>query len=64
VLGVPIARASGESLEGFLRERIFALLGMKDTRLASAYSANPATHALELFDDRRDSPSRARRSSS
>ncbi len=31
VLGVLIARASGQSFEGFLRERIFGPLGMKDT---------------------------------
>src|SRR5258706_4249245 len=63
VLGVLIARASGQSLEAFLRARIFAPLGMNDTgfhvpaekleRLASAYSANPATRALEVFDDRK-----------
>jgi CubicO group peptidase (beta-lactamase class C family) len=47
VLGVLIARASGQPFEAFLRERIFAPLGMKDTafsvppekrqRLASCY---------------------------
>ncbi|MET0274361.1 MAG: serine hydrolase domain-containing protein [Phenylobacterium sp.] len=47
VLGVLVARASGQALEAFFRERIFAPLGMKDTgfsvapaeieRLASAY---------------------------
>jgi CubicO group peptidase (beta-lactamase class C family) len=31
ILGVLIARASGQPLETFLRERIFAPLGMKDT---------------------------------
>src|SRR5207249_2285918 len=31
VLGVLIARASGQSFETFLRERIFEPLGMKDT---------------------------------
>jgi CubicO group peptidase (beta-lactamase class C family) len=31
VLGVLVARASGRSLETFLRERIFQPLGMKDT---------------------------------
>lgn len=61
VLGVLIARASGQPLETFLRERIFAPLGMKDTgfsvsaakldRLAVAYMVNPATGALELYDD-------------
>src|SRR5438874_12144506 len=51
VLGVLIARASGQQLEAFLRERIFEPLGMKDTafsvsaasldRLATSYSTNP-----------------------
>jgi CubicO group peptidase (beta-lactamase class C family) len=31
VLGVLVARASGQSLEAFMRERIFEPLGMKDT---------------------------------
>ena len=31
VLGVLIARASGQPFETFLRERIFEPLGMKDT---------------------------------
>jgi CubicO group peptidase (beta-lactamase class C family) len=56
VLGVLIARASGQPLETFLRERIFEPLGMKDTgfsipaekvdRLVSGYSADPETGAL------------------
>jgi CubicO group peptidase (beta-lactamase class C family) len=60
VLGVLIARASGQSFEDFLRARIFEPLGMKDTgfsvpaakldRLAACYQANPATGALEVFD--------------
>lgn len=60
VLGVLIARASGQPLETFLRERIFAPLGMKDTgfsvpagkidRLATSYGANPETGTLELLD--------------
>jgi CubicO group peptidase (beta-lactamase class C family) len=60
VLGVLIARVSGQPLETFLRERIFAPLGMKDTgfsvpadkldRLASCYFPNPTTGTLELFD--------------
>jgi len=60
VLGVLIARASGQTLETFLRERIFEALGMKDTgfsvpadrlgRLATSYSINPQTGALELYD--------------
>src|SRR2546425_11383607 len=61
VLGVLIARASGQPLETFLRERIFAPLGMKDTgfsvpatrldRLVTSYWTNPETGALELYDD-------------
>ena len=61
VLGVLIARASGQPLETFLRERIFEPLGMKDTgfsvpaakldRLATCYQVNPETGALEVFDD-------------
>ena len=53
VLGVLIARASGQPLETFLRERIFEPLGMKDTgfsvpaakldRLATSYRTDPAT---------------------
>ena len=60
VLGVLIARASGQPLETFFRERIFERLGMKDTgfsvpapkldRLATSYWTNPATGALELYD--------------
>ncbi|MDP9266190.1 MAG: beta-lactamase family protein [Chloroflexota bacterium] len=60
VLGVLIARASGQALEAFLRERIFAPLGMKDTgfsvpsseleRLATSYWTDPETGALELYD--------------
>ena len=60
VLGVLIARAAGQPLETFLRERIFAPLGMKDTsfgvpadkldRLASAYRSNSQTGGLELCD--------------
>jgi CubicO group peptidase (beta-lactamase class C family) len=65
VLGVLIARASGQLLEAFFRERIFEPLGMKDTgfsvpapelgRLASCYWTHPETGAFELFDDARDS---------
>jgi CubicO group peptidase (beta-lactamase class C family) len=60
VLGVLIARASGRSLENFLRERIFDPLGMKDTgfsvpaskleRLVTAYSAFPPRGVLEVYD--------------
>jgi CubicO group peptidase (beta-lactamase class C family) len=60
VLGVLIARASGQPFEAFLRERIFDPLGMKDTgfsvpaekinRLATSYASNPQTGALEVYD--------------
>jgi CubicO group peptidase (beta-lactamase class C family) len=65
VLGVLIARASGQSFEAFLQDRLFAPLGMRDTgfqvpaakleRLASAYMADPQTRALGFFDDARNS---------
>jgi CubicO group peptidase (beta-lactamase class C family) len=65
VLGVLIARAAGQPLETFLRERIFAPLGMKDTgfsvpaadldRLATCYWTNVATGALEVYDGVQDS---------
>jgi CubicO group peptidase (beta-lactamase class C family) len=61
VLGVLIARASGQELPAFFRERIFEPLGMKDTgfsvpatkldRLATSYWVNPGTGALELYDE-------------
>jgi CubicO group peptidase (beta-lactamase class C family) len=60
VLGVLIARASGQSLETFLRERIFEPLGMKDTsfsvpmasldRLATSYWTHPESGELVVFD--------------
>src|SRR5262249_8340457 len=62
-LGVLIARAARQPLETFLRERVFEPLGMKDTgfsvpaseidRLATSYSMNRETGALEVFDDAR-----------
>ncbi len=65
VLGVLIARASGQPLEMFFRERIFEPLGMKDTgfsvpaakldRLAAAYWPNAETGELELHDGVADS---------
>jgi CubicO group peptidase (beta-lactamase class C family) len=65
VLGVLIARAAGQPLETFLRERIFDPLGMKDTgftvppakldRLAASYWVNEASGALELHDGVADS---------
>jgi CubicO group peptidase (beta-lactamase class C family) len=60
ILGVLISRATGMSLEDFLRQRIFAPLGMHDTsfsvpqsklnRLASSYWTNPSTGEFEIFD--------------
>lgn len=61
VLGVLVARVSGESFGTFLRKRIFDPLGMKDTafyvppekigRLPGIYFRNPKTNKLESFDD-------------
>jgi CubicO group peptidase (beta-lactamase class C family) len=61
VLGVLIARVSGQSLGEFMRERIFDPLGMKDTafyvpadkatRLPGFYFFNRETSTLDAFDD-------------
>jgi CubicO group peptidase (beta-lactamase class C family) len=61
VLGVLIARVSGQSLGTFLRERIFDPLGMKDTsfyvpaekmnRFPVVYFPNRQTNGLDVFDD-------------
>jgi len=60
VLGVLIARTTGQPLETFLRERIFEPLGMRDTgfsvpagtlgRFATSYSIEPADGAIMVFD--------------
>jgi len=60
ILGVLIARASGQTLETFFRERIFAPLGMKDTafsvpadkldRFGPFYSLDPQTKKLNVTD--------------
>jgi CubicO group peptidase (beta-lactamase class C family) len=60
VLGVLIARASGQSFEAFLRQRIFEPLGMDDTgfavpqdaldRFTPCYATAPETGALQIFD--------------
>ena len=60
VLGVLIARASGQPFETFLRERLFEPLGMQDTsfsvpaakidRLATGYGVHSETGALEVSD--------------
>jgi CubicO group peptidase (beta-lactamase class C family) len=60
ILGVLIARASGQSLEEFLRERIFEPLGMADTgfwvpaasidRLPPQYTPDPGTAKPVVYD--------------
>lgn len=65
ILGVLIARASGQSLGEFMQERIFAPLGMKDTgfsvpadklnRLPDSYWTNWNTGKVEVFDPAADS---------
>jgi len=60
VLGVLIARASGQPLETFLRERLFEPLGMKDTsfsvptakldRMGTSYWINPESGKLQCYD--------------
>jgi len=61
VLGVLIARASGQPLETFLRERLFEPLGMKDTgfsvpeasldRLTTSYWTDPTSGKLTIYDE-------------
>jgi CubicO group peptidase (beta-lactamase class C family) len=63
VLGVLIARASGQPLERFLRERIFEPLGMRDTgfsvpeasldRFVTSYWQDPAGGKLVVYDPAR-----------
>ena len=63
VLGVLIARASGQELEMFLRQRLFEPLGMRDTgfsvpeasldRLATSYWTDPASGKLTVYDEAR-----------
>jgi CubicO group peptidase (beta-lactamase class C family) len=65
VLGVLITRAAGQAFSDFLRERIFAPLGMTDTdfhvpvekrgRFATSYARDPATDKLMVHDDPRAS---------
>jgi CubicO group peptidase (beta-lactamase class C family) len=60
VLGVLVARASGQPFEKFLRDRVFEPLGMKDTgfnvpaakigRLATSYMTNHQTWKFEVYD--------------
>jgi CubicO group peptidase (beta-lactamase class C family) len=61
VLGILIARASGQCFESFLRERIFDPLGMKDTgfsvptasaaRFVTSYWNNPNSGEVEVYDE-------------
>jgi CubicO group peptidase (beta-lactamase class C family) len=61
VLGILIARASGQCFETFLRERLFDPLGMKDTgfsvatavegRFATSYWTNRTTGNQEVYDE-------------
>ena len=61
VLGVLVARVSGQSLGTFMRQRVFDPLGMKDTafhvpsekieRLSGFYFLNRQTNTLDVFDD-------------
>ena len=60
LLGVLIARATGQPFEAFLRERIFEPLGMRDTafsvsiddidRLVTSYVTDPESSELRVFD--------------
>ncbi|HKA83562.1 MAG TPA: serine hydrolase domain-containing protein [Acidimicrobiales bacterium] len=58
VLGVLIARASGQDLDGFLRERVLEPLGMADTgfftehvdRLSTCYARDPQTGQRVVYD--------------
>jgi len=69
VLGVLVARASGQSLGAFMRERIFEPLGMEDTafhvpaekihRLPDVYVFNRQTRTLDVFDAAANSEWRA-----
>lgn len=60
VLGVLVARASGQSFDAFLKERVFDPLGMRDTgfvvppgsiaRLPTAYEPDPSSGTLRARD--------------
>jgi CubicO group peptidase (beta-lactamase class C family) len=60
LLGVLVARATGQSFETFLRERVFGPLGMKDTgfhvpadkidRLPPLYAPDPGTGEFTVWD--------------
>lgn len=60
LLGVLVARVTGQSFESFLRERVFEPLGMKDTgfdlpadkidRLPPLYAPDPGTGEFQVWD--------------
>jgi CubicO group peptidase (beta-lactamase class C family) len=60
VLGMLVARASGQPFEEFLRERVFEPLGMTDTdffvpgadrgRFVTSYTTDPVTGTLDVYD--------------
>jgi CubicO group peptidase (beta-lactamase class C family) len=64
IVGVLIARAAGQPLGTYLRERIFEPLGMRDTgfgvpaaklgRLATCYRTDPATGRVAVHDEAGD----------
>ena len=70
VLGVLIARVTGQSLGAFMRQRIFEPLGMRDTafhvpaekieRLPTCYSFNHQIRSLDVYDDAASSAWRRR----
>ncbi|MGA5192992.1 serine hydrolase domain-containing protein [Streptomyces exfoliatus] len=61
LLGVLVARVTGQSFEAFLRERVFEPLGMKDTgfhvpadkmdRLPPLYAPDPQTGEFHVWDE-------------
>jgi CubicO group peptidase (beta-lactamase class C family) len=61
LLGVLVARVTGQSFESFLRERVFAPLGMNDTgfhvpaeeidRLPTLYAPDPQTGEFHVWDE-------------
>lgn len=61
LLGVLVARASGQSFAAFIKERICEPLGMNDTgffvppagidRLVTSYSTDPESGALDVYDE-------------
>lgn len=64
LLGVLVARVTGQSFETFLRERLFEPLGMTDTgfhvpaekidRLPTLYAPDPRTGEFQVWDEAKD----------